>query len=105
MKDSLINSITKIISYIKAFAAQTESEIKFEGNKSAIIKIMYNSLLEERNKERALLQANLDTVKNERSKVKKQIEDIKNKNEYYEKRTKALTDFQYFLLDMSDRRM
>ncbi|WP_139904712.1 hypothetical protein [Clostridium thermarum] len=104
MKESLLNSISNIIDYIKAFAAKTESEIKFEGNKREIIRVMYNPLIEEKQREKEMLQAKVTGIRRERNMINSQIRDIISKNEFYDKRIEALTKFQYLLLEMSEAR-
>ena len=98
LKDSLINSITKITDYIKAFIAETETDLKFEGKKSELLKVMYNSLLEQKISERDELTAVLNMIKKEQRNLSEHISKLTGENKSMEKKIKALSTFQDFLL-------
>lgn len=99
LKKSLIISITKFIDYIKAFVLETEKDIKFETNKTEIIKVMYNPLIEEKLIEKSRLLEELRKIRTERKLLNQQISNIMGETDSYNKKITALTAFQHFLLD------
>lgn len=99
LKDSLIDSITKITNYIKAFITKTETDLKFEGNKSKLIKVMYNSLLEQKSSEINALTVELNKIKKKQRNLLEQITRISNENSAYERKIEALSTFQHFWLN------
>ncbi|MBC8062886.1 MAG: hypothetical protein H7Y18_19830 [Clostridiaceae bacterium] len=99
MKELLINIITKINNYAKVFINKFINSIKFESNKNGIIKLMYNSILEKKRKEKDNLLSELNTIKKELNKQNREINRIKEENIVYNKKIDALKSFQKFLLD------
>lgn len=98
MKALFINSITKIVNYTKYFILKTKNNIKFEGNKNGVIKVMYSSMIENKEKERNVLIIELNNIKAETSELSNQINIIKEENALYNKKINALNSFQDFLM-------
>lgn len=98
MKALLINSITKMMNYIKYFILKIKSNIKFEGNKNGVIKVMYSSMLESKKKESNVLIVELNNIKKETGELSRQINIIKEENALYNKKINALNSFQDFLI-------
>ena len=98
MKALFINSITKIMNYRKNFIAKVKKDIKFQGNKNGVIKVMYTSILASKRKEKNILVRELNNIKEETGKLNKQINTIKEENIIYNKKINALNSFQDFLL-------
>lgn len=99
MKELFINIITKILNYTKIFIAKIENNFKFESSKNVIIKLMYNSILEKKRKERNKLLLESNIIKQQLNKLNKQINKLKEENILYEKKINALNSFQLFLLN------
>jgi hypothetical protein len=97
VKALLLNSITKIMNYTKYFITKTTNNIKFEGNKNGVIKVMYSPILENKRKEQNMLLIELNSIKEETGKLNRQINIIKEENAIYNKRINALNSFQDFL--------
>lgn len=99
MKDSLKDSISKILDNTKALIDKTEENIKFESNKSNIIKAFYKPLLEKKLEEKNSLSQELKEIKEEHNKLKNQISKIEGEISLYNKKINALTKFQHFILE------
>lgn len=99
MKDSLKDSISKILYTTKSLIDKTEESIKFESNKSNIIKALYKPLLEKKQEEKNSLSQELEKLKEEHNQLKSQIRKIQGEIAHYNKKLNALTKFQYFILD------
>jgi len=98
VKVLIINSITKIMNYTKYFITKIKKNIKFQGNKNSVIKVMYTSILASKKKERNMLVIEFNKIKKETGKINRKINIIKDENELYNKKINALNSFQNFLL-------
>ena len=90
MKDLLINIITKIMNYTKAFIGKIINNIKFVERKNVIIKEMYISILEKRIKEKDKLLGELRNIKHQGDNLNKEINSIKEENALYKKKINTL---------------
>lgn len=99
MKDSFKDSISKIVDNTKDLIDRTEKSIKFESNKSNIIKALYKPLLEKKQAERNSLSQELGKVKEEHRQLKNQISKIQGEIDLYNKRINAIEKFQHFILE------
>jgi len=99
MKDSFKNSISKIVDNTKALIDRTEKNIKFESNKSNIIKALYRPLIDKKLEEKNSLSQELKKLKEEHNRVKNQIRKIEEEMTLYNKKINALIKFQHFALE------
>ena len=97
MKALLLNSIAKIKNYTKYFIAKTKNNIKFEGNKNDVIKVMFTPILENKKKQQNMLLIELNNIKEETKKLNSKINIIKEENVFYNKKINELNSFQDFL--------
>lgn len=102
MKELFINIITKIINYTKTFFVKISNKIKFEERKNGIIKVMYNSIIQKKRKEKNRLLFKLDTIKLQAHKLEKEMNIIKEENMVYNKKIDTLNSFQDLLVNNSN---
>lgn len=102
MKELFINIITKIINYTKTFFVKILNKIKFEERKNGIIKVMYNSIIQKKRKEKNRLLFKLDTIKLQAHKLEKEMNIIKEENMVYNKKIDTLNSFQDLLVNNSN---
>jgi|BioPla2DNA2_1021312.scaffolds.fasta_scaffold03296_8 sugar-specific transcriptional regulator TrmB len=99
LKESLMDSISKILDKTKALINKTERNIKFESNKSHIIKTFFNPLLEKKEEEKNRLSRELKKIKEEHNQLKNQIRKKEAEKALYDKKIDALIKFQHFILE------
>ncbi len=99
MKELLLNSISKIKLCIKTFIIKSEKNIKLEGRKSEVIRIMMDSVIMEKEKEGALILSELNAVRKDALELNKKIQKIKEENIEYHKRNESFKTFQIFLIE------
>lgn len=96
MKALLLNSISRIMNYAKHLMSKTTRNIKFQGDKNEVIKVMYVPMLENKRKEQNKLLIELNNIKVETGKLNRKIRSIKEENLEYSKKVNTLSSFQEF---------
>jgi hypothetical protein len=99
INELILDSITKLNKDIKVLIKKIYISIKFENNKSEIIKQVYNSVFEEKVQEKEILSIELKKIKKELEAINMQISSIEKENEDFNKKIHQFNIFHKFLLD------